>query len=65
MDAQFPQGLSGKLLKPIYPFLVWILKRTMLGNPYIVPAQELCNVAGQIEVEDISLGSYFICYAKK
>ncbi len=65
MDAQFPKGLSGKLLKPIYPFVVWILKRTVLGNPYIVPAQELREVAGHVEIENLSFGTYFICRAKK
>jgi ubiquinone/menaquinone biosynthesis C-methylase UbiE len=65
MDAQFPKGWSGKLLKPIYPFLVWILKRTVLGNPFIVPAHELSEVAGHIENEELSFGTYFICRARK
>ena len=65
MDAQFPQGWSGKILKPFYPMLIWILERTVLGNPFIVPAQELREVAGQVEIENLSFGTYFICRAKK
>jgi ubiquinone/menaquinone biosynthesis C-methylase UbiE len=34
MDAKLPPGLGGRL---ILPFILWLMKWTMLGNPYIRP----------------------------
>lgn len=65
MDAQFPSGRLGRFTRPFHPILVWLLKRTVLGNPYIVPCEELAEVAGGIESEELAMGSYFICRAKK
>ncbi|MEW6211915.1 MAG: class I SAM-dependent methyltransferase [Acidobacteriota bacterium] len=65
MDAKLPSGMLGKLSRPFRPLLVWILKRTVLGNPHIVIPQELRELAGEIEVEEISFGTYFICRARK
>jgi hypothetical protein len=65
MDAQFPSGALGRFTRPFHPILVWLLKRTVLGNPYIIPRKELEEVAGRVEREELAMGAYFICRAKK
>jgi ubiquinone/menaquinone biosynthesis C-methylase UbiE len=65
MDAQFPSGRLGRFTRPFHPMLVWLLKGTVLGNPYIAPRKELAEVAGGIESEELAMGTYFICRAKK
>ena len=65
MDAQFPSGALGRFTRLFQPVLVWLLKRTVLGNPYIIPCKELEEVAGEVEREELAMGTYFICRAKK
>ena len=65
MDAKLPSGLMGKVARLCLPFFVLTLKLTVLGNPFIVPADELRMIASEVEVEELSLGTYFICRAKK
>lgn len=48
MDAKVPNGLLGRL---ILPFSLWLMKRTLLGNPYIQPWHDLQQVAGTFEME--------------
>ena len=66
MDAQFPQGILGKLMSPLKPAITLFLKASVLGNPYIKPIEELNEVTGcNAEVEELSKGSYFIAAAVK
>lgn len=66
MDAQFPHGRFGKLIAPIKPAITLFLKSSVLGNPYIKPVEELSQVTGFMpEVEELSIGSYFIASAVK
>lgn len=62
MDAKLPSNLAGKLL---HPFVVWASKLTVLGNPDIRPWDELKELADNVEMEEISLGTYYICRARK
>jgi ubiquinone/menaquinone biosynthesis C-methylase UbiE len=62
MDAKLPNGLLGRL---ILPFSLWLMKRTLLGNPYIQPWAGLREVAGTFEMEEFLFGSYYICRAVK
>jgi demethylmenaquinone methyltransferase/2-methoxy-6-polyprenyl-1,4-benzoquinol methylase len=62
MDAKLPPGLGGRL---ILPFSLWLMKRTMLGNPLIKPWEDLARVAGTIEMEQFMFGSWYICAATK
>lgn len=62
MDAKLPNGLFGRL---VLPFSLWLMKRTLLGNPYIRPWENLKQVAGTFEMEEFLLGSYYICRAVK
>jgi ubiquinone/menaquinone biosynthesis C-methylase UbiE len=62
MDAKLPPGLGGRL---ILPFILWLMKWTMLGNPYIRPWEELKQFGDQIDKKEFLLGSYYICHAVK
>jgi ubiquinone/menaquinone biosynthesis C-methylase UbiE len=62
MDAKLPNGLFGRL---ILPFSLWLMKRTLLGNPYIQPWDNLQEIAGTFEMEEFLFGSYYICRAVK
>ena len=62
MDAKLPSNLLGKLL---HPFTIWISRLTVLGNPDIRPWDELKELADDVEMEEFSLGTYYICRAKK
>lgn len=62
MDAKLPGGLGGRL---ILPFSLWLMKRTLLGNPCIRPWEHLKQIAGAIDKEEFLFGSYYICRAVK
>lgn len=62
MDAKLPPGIRGKLL---LPYSVWIMKLTVLGNPYIRPWEELHELTNDFEMEEFLLGSYYICRGRK
>lgn len=65
MDAKLPGGFLGKIARACLPFFVLTLRLTVLGNPFIVPAEELRAIAADVEVEELSFGTYFICRAKR
>jgi ubiquinone/menaquinone biosynthesis C-methylase UbiE len=62
MDAKLPPGLAGRIL---LPFSVWLMKRTMLGNPYIRPWEDLAALADDLAMEEFRLRSYYICRGGK
>lgn len=62
MDAKVPSGRIGKL---ILPFSLWLMKKTLLGNPFICPWVHLKEVAGTVEMEKCLFDSYYICSAVK
>jgi ubiquinone/menaquinone biosynthesis C-methylase UbiE len=62
MDAKLPSNALGKLL---HPFVMWTSKLTVLGNPDVRPWDELKELAGAVEMEEISFGTYYICRARK
>jgi demethylmenaquinone methyltransferase/2-methoxy-6-polyprenyl-1,4-benzoquinol methylase len=62
MDAKLPSNTLGKLL---HPLVMWASKLTVLGNPDVRPWDELKELAGAVEMEEISFGTYYICRAKK
>lgn len=62
MDAKLPAGLGGRL---ILPFSLWLMKRTMLGNPLIKPWENLARLTGPVEMEQFMFGSWYICRATK
>ena len=62
MDAKLPPGIRGRLL---LPYSVWIMRRTVLGNPFIQPWKELAELTEQFKMEELLFGSYYICTGRK
>jgi demethylmenaquinone methyltransferase/2-methoxy-6-polyprenyl-1,4-benzoquinol methylase len=62
MDAKLPPGLGGRL---ILPFSLWLMKRTMLGNPLIRPWEELAAIAEHFDMRERLFNSYYICRGMK
>ena len=44
LDGKLPDGLGGKLA---LPFGLWLMKRTMLGNPFIKPWNDLAALVSE------------------
>jgi demethylmenaquinone methyltransferase/2-methoxy-6-polyprenyl-1,4-benzoquinol methylase len=62
MDAKLPPGLAGRL---ILPFSVWLMKRTVLGNPHIRPWEHLAPLTVDFAMQDCLFGSYYVCRGTK
>jgi ubiquinone/menaquinone biosynthesis C-methylase UbiE len=62
MDGKLPYGLGGKL---VLPFGLWLMKRTLLGNPLITPWNDLAAVADDFEMEEFLFGSWYVCWGTK
>lgn len=62
MDARLPSGLAGKLL---HPFVVWVSRLTVLGNPDVRPWDELKELTDEVEYEEAQFGTYYICRGRK
>lgn len=62
MDAKLPSGLLGKLLRP---FVVWVSRATVLGNPGIRPWDELRELTDEVSCEEIQFETYYICWGRK
>ena len=62
MDAKLPSGPAAKLL---LPFSLWLMKRTMLGNPLIQPWKELAALAERFDMTECLFSSYYICRGTK
>jgi ubiquinone/menaquinone biosynthesis C-methylase UbiE len=58
MDAKVPPGPSGKF---VLPFSLWLMKRTMLGNPLIHPREELASLTEHWDMSQQRFNSYYIC----
>jgi demethylmenaquinone methyltransferase/2-methoxy-6-polyprenyl-1,4-benzoquinol methylase len=62
MDAKLPPGRGGRM---IVPFSVWLMKQTVLGNPFIRPWEHLAPLAEGFEMQEYLFGSYYICDGTK
>lgn len=62
MDARIPKGTIGGLYRPL---AMWTLDRTVLGNPDVDILEDLRQLAGRIDVQELFLGTYFIGRATK
>jgi ubiquinone/menaquinone biosynthesis C-methylase UbiE len=62
MDAKLPPGRAGRL---VLPFSLWLMRRTMLGNPYIQPWLDLKEFGVHFEQTEFLFGSYYVCRAVK
>ena len=62
MDGKVPAGRGGRLA---LPFGLWLMKRTMLGNPLIEPWKDLAAVVDDFEMEEYLFGSWYVCWGTK
>jgi ubiquinone/menaquinone biosynthesis C-methylase UbiE len=62
MDGKLPRGPGREF---ILRFSVWLMKRTLLGNPHIRPWEHLAEATDRFEMEDYLFGSYYICRGTK
>jgi ubiquinone/menaquinone biosynthesis C-methylase UbiE len=62
MDAKLPPGLGGKL---ILPFSLWLMKRTMLGNPLIRPWEDAARLSDDFKMQQFVFGSWYVCRVVK
>jgi demethylmenaquinone methyltransferase/2-methoxy-6-polyprenyl-1,4-benzoquinol methylase len=62
VDGKVPPGLLGKL---VLPFALWLMRRTLLGNPLIRPWEHLARLVENFQMEELRFGSYYICYGTK
>jgi SAM-dependent methyltransferase len=58
MDARLPPGLFGKLIRP---FATWLMKQTLLGNPFLRPWRYHAALVDDFHMEDFRFSSYYIC----
>jgi hypothetical protein len=49
----------------IMPFGVWLMKRTLLGNPFIQPWKHLDDLAQDFAMEEFVFGSWYVCWGSK
>jgi ubiquinone/menaquinone biosynthesis C-methylase UbiE len=62
MDAKLPPGGAGKLLR--WPVTVFS-RATVLGDPGRRPWDELKELASEVEMEELSFRTYYICRGTK
>ena len=62
LDAKALSGWLGRLL---YPLALWTLKLTVLGSPDIDELKDLEDLTGDVEVENLQFGTYFIARVTK
>src|SRR5262249_4497530 len=49
----------------VLPFSLWLMKRTMLGNPFIKPWNDLAAIAETFAMEEFLFGSWYVCWGTK
>lgn len=62
MDGKLANGIWGRLSRP---FVTWLSKRTILGDPLRLPWHALRGLTANVEIEEFNLGTYYICRATK
>lgn len=62
MEAKTAPGWRGRILAPV---AAWLSRATVLGNPYLSPWEDVAELAGTHEMEEVWGGTYFICSAEK
>jgi ubiquinone/menaquinone biosynthesis C-methylase UbiE len=62
VDSKLPPGLGGELL---LPFSLWLMRHTLLGNPYIRPWEHHAELVDNFEMEEFLFASYYVCRGVK
>ena len=62
MDGKLATGISGRLSRP---WVTWLSKKTILGDPMRLPWGDLRRFDAKVEIEEFNLGTYYLCKATK
>jgi len=62
MDGKLAGGICGRLSRP---WVSWLSKKTILGDPMRSPWNDLHRFDAKVEIEEFSFGMYYIYKAKK
>jgi demethylmenaquinone methyltransferase/2-methoxy-6-polyprenyl-1,4-benzoquinol methylase len=62
VDAKLPRGYLGRLT---LPFALWLMKRTLLGNPFIRPWEHHAALVEGFQMEEFRFGAFYICWGTK
>src|SRR5437764_7721753 len=62
LDGKRPAGALGRIA---LPFCLWLMKRTLLANPFIEPWKHLGAIAEQFQMEERLFGSWYVCWGTK
>jgi demethylmenaquinone methyltransferase/2-methoxy-6-polyprenyl-1,4-benzoquinol methylase len=62
VDAKLPPGYFGRL---ILPFALWLMKRTLLGNPFVRPWEHHAALVEGFQMEEFRFGAFYICWGIK
>jgi demethylmenaquinone methyltransferase/2-methoxy-6-polyprenyl-1,4-benzoquinol methylase len=58
MDATLPPGRWGRM---ILPLSVWLMKHTLLGNPYIHPWEHVARATVDFQIRHFLFSAYYVC----
>jgi demethylmenaquinone methyltransferase/2-methoxy-6-polyprenyl-1,4-benzoquinol methylase len=62
LDSKLPSGIAGRILRP---WIMFLGRATVLGNPDVQAWEELRELAGRSELQERLGGTYFMCRASK
>jgi SAM-dependent methyltransferase len=62
MDATLPPGRWGRV---ILPLSVWLMKHTLLGNPYIHPWDHVAPATVDFQIRHFLFSAYYVCRGTK
>jgi SAM-dependent methyltransferase len=62
MDGKLATGGCGRLSRP---WVTWLSKKTILGDPMRLPWGDLRGFDAKLEMEEFNFGTYYICKATK
>jgi len=62
VDSKLPPGVGGKLLLPVS---LWLMRHTLLGNPYIRPWEHHAELVENFAMEEFLFASYYVCRGVK
>ena len=62
MDGKLATGICGRLSRP---WVTWLSKKTILGDPMRLPWGDLRGLDAKVEMEEFNFGTYYICKATK
>ncbi len=62
VDAKLLPGLLGKLQRP---FILLVMRATVLGDPDVHPWEDLQRLTAHFQMEEINFGTYYICRGTK